>query len=120
MGTKRNPGLYDCHHAADPDEPIFTLRGKDPTSATIVRAWVVLREHLADKGVIERDENQVNEALSLASQLEQYARHLGKEEAIDFLRELDPLGTSDEPPLLAPEGYVKRDTLPVDDTETEE
>lgn len=32
MGAKRNPGAYDCHGKAAPDEPIFTLRGKVPYS----------------------------------------------------------------------------------------
>lgn len=29
MGTKNNPGKYDCYAKAEPDEPLFTLRGKD-------------------------------------------------------------------------------------------
>ena len=29
MGTKNNPGDYDCHAAAKPDEPVFTLRAHD-------------------------------------------------------------------------------------------
>ena len=28
MGTKNNPGKYDCYEKAGPDEPIFTLRAK--------------------------------------------------------------------------------------------
>ena len=39
MGTKNNPGKYDCHAKAHPDEPIFTLRANDPIAPTAVRLW---------------------------------------------------------------------------------
>lgn len=29
MGTKNNPGKYDCYAKLEPDEPHFVLRGKD-------------------------------------------------------------------------------------------
>lgn len=43
MATKNNPGKHDCYTKADPDEPLFTLRGKDPIAAWLVGAWVALR-----------------------------------------------------------------------------
>jgi hypothetical protein len=43
MGTKNNPGKYDCYVAADPDEPIFTLRASDPEAPGLIRYWVHLR-----------------------------------------------------------------------------
>lgn len=43
MGTKQNPGKFDCHGKAAPNEPIFTLRGKDPSGPYFVRAWAYLR-----------------------------------------------------------------------------
>ena len=46
MGTKNNPSSYDCHRAADGDEPIFTLRAKDPLAAVLVRTWVELRREV--------------------------------------------------------------------------
>lgn len=94
MATKRNPGTFDCYTKADIDEPMFVLLGRDPTAATIVRGWVVTREHLAEQGIIVRDENhirQINEALDLARQLEIYAGALGKEQALQVLKDLDPL-----------------------------
>ena len=42
MGTKNNPGAHDCHAAAGPDEPIFTLRAKDPLAGMLVRRWAYL------------------------------------------------------------------------------
>ncbi|HAW11807.1 MAG TPA: aspartate decarboxylase, partial [Chloroflexi bacterium] len=30
MGTKNNPGKFDCYDDAHPDEPMFVLLGRDP------------------------------------------------------------------------------------------
>jgi hypothetical protein len=43
MGTKNNPGPYDCYGKADPDEPLFTLRAKDPIAPFLVELWVATR-----------------------------------------------------------------------------
>lgn len=43
MGTKANPGKYDCYAAAGDDEPIFVLRAKDLHAAQIVRTWAQMR-----------------------------------------------------------------------------
>ena len=44
MGTKNNPGKYDCYNKAEPDEPVFTLMGRDRNSATLIWLWTALRE----------------------------------------------------------------------------
>lgn len=44
MGTKNNPGAYDCYAAAAPDEPMFILLGRDPDAPALVWLWSVLRE----------------------------------------------------------------------------
>lgn len=44
MGSKNNPGKFDCYAAAHPDEPMFTLLGRDPLAAGLVRIWAQLRE----------------------------------------------------------------------------
>jgi hypothetical protein len=41
MGTKRNPGQYDCYAKAEPDEPMFVLLARDPTAPQLVRDWAV-------------------------------------------------------------------------------
>lgn len=43
MGTKNNPGEYDCYAKLADDEPYFVLRGKDPSARYLVRIWVHLR-----------------------------------------------------------------------------
>lgn len=44
MGTKANPGKYDCHAKAEPDEPLFTLLGRDPMAGHLVSIWSKLRQ----------------------------------------------------------------------------
>lgn len=44
MGTKNNPGQFDCYANADPDEPMFVLLGRDKHAPTLVWLWAALRE----------------------------------------------------------------------------
>ncbi len=44
MGTKNNPGAFDCYAAADPDEPMFILLGRDKHAPTLIWLWATLRE----------------------------------------------------------------------------
>lgn len=39
MGTKNEPGAYDCYAKADDNEPIFTLRAHDPFAWLVVQEW---------------------------------------------------------------------------------
>lgn len=43
MGTKNNPGAYDCYAKLDPDEPYFLLRGKDPAAPYLTKLWAASR-----------------------------------------------------------------------------
>lgn len=52
MGTKRNPGTYDCYAAAHPDEPMFTLLGRDHSAALLIRLWAAMRSLPPDKLVV--------------------------------------------------------------------
>ena len=47
MGTKNDPGNYDCYDNADPDEPMFILLARDPLAPILVDMWASLREHYA-------------------------------------------------------------------------
>lgn len=44
MGTKNNPGAFDCYANAEPDEPMFVLLGRDKHAPTLVWLWATLRE----------------------------------------------------------------------------
>jgi hypothetical protein len=43
MGTKNNPGIFDCYDAAGPDEPMFVLLARDRLAAHLVSIWSKLR-----------------------------------------------------------------------------
>ncbi len=43
MGTKNNPGAYDCYANAEPDEPMFILLARDLTAEFLVAAWTAIR-----------------------------------------------------------------------------
>lgn len=43
MGTKNNPGEFNCYAKAEPDEPLFTLRGKDVSAPYLVEIWTAVR-----------------------------------------------------------------------------
>ena len=47
MGTKANPGKYDCYANAAPDEPMFVLLARDPMAPILVRLWADLRSQAA-------------------------------------------------------------------------
>lgn len=44
MGTKNNPGAFDCYANAHPDEPMFILLGRDKHAPMLVWLWATLRE----------------------------------------------------------------------------
>lgn len=43
MGSKQDPGLFDCHAAALPDEPMFILLGRDPLAPFLTSIWSAVR-----------------------------------------------------------------------------
>ena len=42
MGTKNDPGPYDCHTKALDDEPLFTAIARDWRAPFIVEAWAAM------------------------------------------------------------------------------
>jgi hypothetical protein len=63
MGTKRNPGSYDCYENAHPDEPMFVLLGRDRDAPGLVMAWADVREEHGEDPV------KVAEARACARQM---------------------------------------------------
>ena len=43
MGTKNEPGQFDCFAAAEDDEPMFVLLARDELAASMVAMWAALR-----------------------------------------------------------------------------
>ena len=72
MGTKNNPGKFDCYANAAPDEPMFVLLGRDRHAATLVRVWALLRSREGE------DEAKIAEALKCANTIDDWQRSLGR------------------------------------------
>lgn len=81
MGTKNQPGEFDCYAKADPDEPVFVLLGRDPVASLVVNAWALVREKLLDAASpdLGADQRQVDEAKECSVRMLDWAwRKLGK------------------------------------------
>lgn len=74
MGTKNNPGKFDCYANAEPDEPMFVLLGRDKHAPALVTLWAAMRD--ADG----EDEAKVHEAIECALAMAAYLQTKGKEE----------------------------------------
>lgn len=68
MGTKNNPGSYDCYANAEPDEPMFVLLGRDRHAPELIRLWAARRAAAGET------EAKVVEALRCADACEEYRR----------------------------------------------
>lgn len=71
MGTKNNPGSFDCYAAALPDEPLFHLLGRDPAFPATVRFWMGERARLG-KNVDNDDLDKIGEAALVAQAAEKW------------------------------------------------
>jgi hypothetical protein len=66
MGTKNNPGAYDCYANADPDEPMFILLGRDKHAPLLVKLWADLR-------ILDGEENaKVVEAVQCSAEMARF------------------------------------------------
>lgn len=72
MGTKTNPGQFDCYAKLDPDEPYFVLRAKDVLAPGLVRRWSALAAN------IDGDREKVAEAGRVAHDMERWREAKGK------------------------------------------
>lgn len=73
MGTKNNPGKYDCYEKAGPDEPLFVLRAADPDAPYSVRMWATRHN------IFHPDESEkTTEALRCADAMEAWKRSEGR------------------------------------------
>lgn len=63
MGTKDNPGTFDCYEKAEPDEPMFILLARDPDAPELVELWAEMRQNREDPN----DDDQIREAKECAT-----------------------------------------------------
>lgn len=78
MGTRNNPGRFDCYNKAEPDEPVFVLLGRDPAAGPLVALWADIREKL---GTTEPE--MLEEARACARALRSWAGSHGKEDQVE-------------------------------------
>ncbi|MBC7282652.1 hypothetical protein [Hoeflea sp.] len=72
MGTKNNPGQFDCYANAGPDEPMFVLLGRDRHAPLLVRLWAILRHEEGE------DPGKIREAFQCAGEMEKELRRRKK------------------------------------------
>ena len=67
MGTKNNPGKFDCYENAEPDEPMFIFLARDECAPQILREWCDMRIRM---GKNTPDDEQITEAIDCARAME--------------------------------------------------
>jgi hypothetical protein len=123
MGSKNNPGKFDCYEAAHPDEPMFVLLGRDESAPYLVRLWAEIRtgnvleavqtfaslvndmgrwlpDHPLGSDGFERDRLKAEEARYCADAMEDWVEPVA-EAQLPF-----SANTSFPPPLVKPEHEV--------------
>lgn len=68
MGTKNDPGKFDCYAKAEDDEPMFVLLARDPAAPHAVRQWAYGERDFGDKS--EDHVRKVREAFECATAME--------------------------------------------------
>lgn len=70
MGTKNDPGKFDCYAKLEPDEPYFLVMGRDPLAPAMVRFWAEGRAEQIRTGLKpETDRPMVDEAFECANKM---------------------------------------------------
>ena len=77
MGTKNNPGEFDCYANAHPDEPMFVLLGRDRHAPWVVQLWAAVRQAAGEDPV------KVAEARQCAAAMEAWRKALTEGKADD-------------------------------------
>lgn len=68
MGTKENPGDFDCYANAEPNEPMFVLLARDESAPNLVREWAIMRRQAGE------DEAKLAEAFACAASMEAWRK----------------------------------------------
>jgi hypothetical protein len=82
VGSKTNPGKYDCYSVLEPDEPHFVIAGRDPAGGMVVRLWAFARSELIRQGKKPRsDYALVEEARTVADAMDLFAAEWAERKA---------------------------------------
>lgn len=73
MGTKLQPGKFDCYRNALSDEPMFILLARDPAVPELVELWAEGRRKLIEAGYRPgSDWPMVHEAMNCAAEMRRW------------------------------------------------
>lgn len=73
MGSKNEPGQFDCYANALPDEPMFVLLARDPSAPDRVDEWATERQRQIEKGYRPKsDQALVDEAIQCAANMRRW------------------------------------------------
>lgn len=93
MGTKQDPGKFDCYKNAEPDEPMFILLARDPLAPILVEAWAKLS--IARIDGVEKS----NQALQVAREMREWLEaSLKKKRAVALGLAMTPTSTEEKRP----------------------
>lgn len=97
MGTKAQPGPFDCYAAAELDEPLFVLLARDSKAPHAVRQWVKMRKSdRASSGLEPNDEKTLEAEQCIRDMVAWRAAREGSPEKVDpvspTLTEVDKFG----------------------------
>jgi hypothetical protein len=65
MGTKNDPGKYDCYAAAEDDEPMFVLLARDSIAPILIQLWADIRDMSKPEDI-----DKIAEAIGCAHDME--------------------------------------------------
>lgn len=75
MGTKNDPGNFDCYANALPDEPMFILLARDTDAAYLVKEWAAKRRRDVLRGLRpQSDLPMIDEAQRCATNMIKWRR----------------------------------------------
>ena len=75
MGTKNNPGKFDCYVNAEPDEPMFVLLARDASAPASVEEWAEKRaQAIRDGAKPESDWPMITEARECAQAMREWRK----------------------------------------------
>lgn len=75
MGTKNQPGAFDCYANAMPDEPMFVLLARDKAAPSLIRTWCTVRLSEMGAGLRSTEElPMIREAQACADAMEAWRK----------------------------------------------
>jgi hypothetical protein len=75
MGTKTDPGKFDCYGNAEPDEPMFILLARDLAAPETVEAWANKRVDMIEAGLKPHsDWKMIDEARECANKMRDWRK----------------------------------------------